>query len=108
MKYWIWLSTLPYIGAVSARKIMTVLKNPENVYYSSEEELRKIENLTLRQRNSILMNRELESAKRKVAELDAKIAEKRATLKNGRSSSDLKSLLMDLLGDDTQEQEMDR
>ena len=51
---------------------------------------------------------ELESAKRKVAELDAKIAEKRATLKNGRSSSDLKSLLMDLLGDDTQEQEMDR
>ena len=64
MKYWIWLSTLPYIGAVSARKIITVLKNPENVYYSSEEELRKIENLTLRQRNSILMNRELESAKR--------------------------------------------
>ena len=41
MKYWIWLSTLPYIGTVSARKIITVLKNPKNVYYSSEEELRK-------------------------------------------------------------------
>lgn len=64
MKYWIWLSTLPYIGTVSARKIITVLKNPKNVYYSSEEELRKIGNLTLRQRNSILMNRELENAKR--------------------------------------------
>lgn len=53
---------------------------------------------------------ELESAKQKVAELDAKIAEKRATLKNGRNSSDLKSLLMDLLGDDTQDKdkEMDR
>lgn len=50
MKYWIWLSTLPYIGTVSARKIITVLKNPKNVYYSSEEELRKIGNLTLRQR----------------------------------------------------------
>lgn len=45
----------------------------------------------------------LESAKRKVAEIDAKIAEKRATLKNGRSSSDLKSLLEELLGDDSQE-----
>lgn len=51
---------------------------------------------------------ELERAKRKVAELDAEIAEKRATLKNGRSSSDLKSLLMDLLGDDTQDKGMDR
>ncbi|MFR3402913.1 MAG: DNA-processing protein DprA [Blautia faecis] len=40
------------------------MKNPKNVYYSSEEELRKIGNLTLRQRNSILMNRELENAKR--------------------------------------------
>ena len=67
MKYWIWLSTLPYIGTVSARKIITVLKNPKNVYYSSEEELRKIGNLTLRQRNSILMNRELENAKRIIA-----------------------------------------
>lgn len=56
MKYWIWLSTLPYIGTVSARKIITVLKNPKNVYYSSEEELRKIGNLTLRQRNSIFRN----------------------------------------------------
>lgn len=29
MKYWIWLSTLPYIGTVSARKIITVLKKSE-------------------------------------------------------------------------------
>lgn len=51
---------------------------------------------------------ELESAKQKLAELDVKIAEKRATLKNGRSSSDLKSLLMDLLGDDTQDKDKDK
>lgn len=64
MEYWVWLSTLPYIGAVSARKLISILKNPENVYYSSEEELKKIDGLTVRQRNSILRHRALEGAKR--------------------------------------------
>lgn len=59
MEYWIWLSILPYIGAVSAGKLISVLKSPENVYHSSEEELRKIEGLTTRQRKSILEHREL-------------------------------------------------
>lgn len=70
MEYWIWLSTLPYIGAVSARKLISVLKNPENVYHSSEEELRKIEGLAVRQRNSILEHRELEEAKKIVEQCE--------------------------------------
>lgn len=70
MEYWIWLSILPYIGVVSAGKLIGVLKNPENVYHSSEEELRKIEGLTARQRNSILEHRELEEAKRIVEQCE--------------------------------------
>lgn len=70
MEYWIWLSILPYIGAVSAGKLINVLKNPENVYHSSEKELGKIEGLTVRQRNSILEHRELEEAKRIVEQCE--------------------------------------
>ena len=70
MEYWIWLSILPYIGAVSAGKLISVLKSPENVYHSSEEELRKIEGLTTRQRKSILEHRELEEAKRIVKQCE--------------------------------------
>lgn len=48
---------------------------------------------------------ERKSAVAKVEELDAKIAKKRSDLRNVKSSSDLKSLLMNLLGIDTQDKD---
>lgn len=64
MHYWIWLTNLPYIGSVTSKKLIEIFEIPENLYNTSEAELKKIKGLTLRQRNSILTNRELETAKR--------------------------------------------
>ena len=64
MKYWIWFSEIPYIGAVTAKKLITSFGNPENIYDSSEKELMQVNGLTLRQRQSILENKELDTAER--------------------------------------------
>ena len=57
LEYWIWLTTLPRIGPVTANRLMKKFMNPENVYHSSEEELKKIGDLTAAQRNILLENR---------------------------------------------------
>ena len=51
---------------------MKKFMNPENVYHSSEEELKKIGDLTVAQRNILLENKDLDDAKRILEECEQK------------------------------------
>ena len=62
MKYWIWLSQVPYIGPVSAGKLIQALKSPEAVYYATKEALSLVPGLTARQISNILGYRSLDHA----------------------------------------------
>lgn len=64
MEYWIWLSMIPYIGAVTAKRIIQNFSEPELVYWAGEEELAKVKGITKKQIESILSSRSLEVTKR--------------------------------------------
>ena len=72
LEYWIWLTTLPRIGPVTANRLMKKFGHPENVYHSSEEELKKVGELTNTQRSILLENRNLDDAKRILEECNQK------------------------------------
>ena len=72
LEYWIWLTTLPRIGPVTANRLMKKFGHPENVYHSLEEELKKVGDLTNAQRSILLENRDLDDAKRILEECDQK------------------------------------
>src|SRR5699024_904933 len=62
--YWIWLSTLPYIGPVLQKRLIQTFQTPRAVYEASEIELHSIERITQKAVMSILEHRSLERAKR--------------------------------------------
>lgn len=72
LEYWIWLTTLPRIGPVTANRLMKKFGHPENVYHGSEEDLKKMGDLTTAQRNSLLENKDLDDAKRILEECERK------------------------------------
>lgn len=41
-QYWIWLSSIPGIGAVKSRKLLEYFEQPHNIYNSREDELRTL------------------------------------------------------------------
>ena len=63
-EYWIWLSSLPYVGAVTQKKLLAVFKNPEHIYKTSESELKEVKGVSRRARESIMFHRSLEKSKR--------------------------------------------
>lgn len=71
MEYWIWLTTLPRIGPVTANHLIRQFGSPENVYHCSEEELKKFK-LTKLQIESILENKELDDARAILDECEKK------------------------------------
>lgn len=64
MKYWVWLSSVPYIGPVTAHRLLETFENPEAVYRAETEELCKVKGITRRQIKSILDNKSMESVRK--------------------------------------------
>ena len=64
MKYWVWLSSVPYIGPVTAHCLLATFENPEAVYRAEAEDLCKVKGITRRQIRSILENKSMESARK--------------------------------------------
>ena len=60
MEYWIWLSSVPYIGPVTSRRLLQVFGDPETVYRSDASDLCQIKGITQRQINSIIENKSLD------------------------------------------------
>ncbi|WP_226654596.1 DNA-processing protein DprA [Pseudalkalibacillus hwajinpoensis] len=63
MEYWIWLSSLPYVGPVTQKKLLATFGSPERVYDASPSELKEIR-ISQRAFESILTARSLEKPKR--------------------------------------------
>ena len=64
MLYWIWLTIIPGIGAVTANRLLKEFGNPENVYNAEEKEFANIKGITQKQIHSILTNKSLDGAER--------------------------------------------
>lgn len=64
MIYWVWLTTVPDIGPVTANKLLKKFGKPEAVYHAAEKDLISVNQITKSQINRIVSNRSLESAKR--------------------------------------------
>lgn len=62
MEFWIWLSLIPYIGPVTANRLLEIFGTPEAVYQTDLKSLCKIQGITKRQINSLLENKSLEHA----------------------------------------------
>ena len=62
--HWIWLTQLPFIGSVTARRLIEKLGDAEKIYQAGSEQLVEISDLSVRQRESIIRNHSLEKAKR--------------------------------------------
>lgn len=63
MLYWIWLTQIPSVGAVTARKLIQKFGNAENVYQADERILEEISGLPVHQQKRIIQFRSLEAAK---------------------------------------------
>lgn len=46
MRYWVWLTQLPYIGSVSANRLLDKFGIPEAIYNADREDLVKITVIT--------------------------------------------------------------
>lgn len=62
IKYWIWLSQIPYIGSVTANRLLQTFGNPEQIYHASEKEILELCNLSKKQLEMIMKNRSLDKA----------------------------------------------
>ena len=60
MEYWIWLSLLPYIGPVTANRLLEHFEDPSRVYRAKIPELIKVKGITERQMQSIAENKSLD------------------------------------------------
>lgn len=50
--HWIWLTQLPFIGSVTARRLIEKLGDAEKIYQAGSEQLAEISDLSVRQRES--------------------------------------------------------
>lgn len=62
--YWIWLNELKGIGSVIARRLLEILRSPENIYNASKEELISVEGIGDKLAEIIMENKDLDRAKR--------------------------------------------
>ena len=68
MVYWIWLTLLPSIGPVTARRLLDRFGNPKAIYDADMDELRGISRISDRQKESIITHRSLETAEKIIKE----------------------------------------
>lgn len=64
MEYWIWLTTVPYIGPVTSNRLLNIFGDPKAVYCADLEDFYKIKGITQRQVQSILLHKSLDTAHR--------------------------------------------
>lgn len=62
MKYWIWLSQIPYVGPITANQLLKEFNDPENIYFADSIELGKVEGITKKQIDSIINTKSLVGA----------------------------------------------
>ena len=62
MKYWIWLTQIPYVGPVMTGKLLAAFGTAQAVYEAENEQLRQISGMTKRQLDSILASRSFDLA----------------------------------------------
>lgn len=60
--YWIWLTTLKYVGPVLQKQLIAHFQTPKAVYDAEEEELSKVPKMNKKALKSILSNRSLKEA----------------------------------------------
>lgn len=72
MVYWIWLTLLPSIGPVTARRLLDRFGNPKAIYDADMDELRGISRISDRQKESIITHRSLETAEKIIKECKRK------------------------------------
>lgn len=46
MEYWIWLTTVPYIGPVTSNRLLNIFGDPKAVYCADLEDFYKIKGIT--------------------------------------------------------------
>ncbi|PFG15146.1 DNA-processing protein DprA [Bacillus sp. es.036] len=63
MERWIWLSSIPYVGPITQKKLLGTFGNPERVYNASPSELKEV-GIPRRAREAIEATRSLEKSKR--------------------------------------------
>lgn len=63
MEYWIWLSQVPYIGPITANRLLNYFTEPVNIYSAEKADLMNVRGLTIRQIQSILSNKSLETSR---------------------------------------------
>ena len=64
MEYWIWLTTVPYIGPVTSNRLLNIFGDPKAVYCADVEDFYKIKGITQRQVQNILLHKSLDTAHR--------------------------------------------
>lgn len=62
MIHWVWLTTVPFIGPVTANKLIKKFGDPEMVYQAERQDLEEISGITGKQIDSILSGRSLDRA----------------------------------------------
>ncbi|MGE6205339.1 DNA-processing protein DprA [Guptibacillus hwajinpoensis] len=64
MERWIWLSSIPHVGPVTQKKLLTAFGTPERVYDASLSELQNVRGISRLAREAIMATRSLEKPKR--------------------------------------------
>ena len=63
MEYWIWLTQIPYVGCITAKRLLDTFKSPKRIYEIEAEKIKNVKGITIRQIESIQQHRSLEQAK---------------------------------------------
>ena len=60
--YWIWLSTIKYVGPVLQKRLLAKFESPQEVYLAALDKLEKVPHLNKRAIESLLSTRDLTAA----------------------------------------------
>lgn len=72
IKYWIWLTQIPYVGSVMEGRLLAKFKSPQDIYDADEKCLREISGITKRQIASILQARSFDRAEKILEDCEKK------------------------------------
>ena len=72
IKYWIWLTQIPYVGSVMEGRLLAKFKSPQDIYDADEKCLREISGITKRQIASILQSRSFDRAEKILEDCEKK------------------------------------
>lgn len=72
MVYWIWLTLLPFIGPVTAKRLWKQFGDAETIYRMNPDEFQTMAGFSVRQKESLLKNRSLAKAENILRECERK------------------------------------